>query len=299
MLNSANNLFQGLLTALITPFKDNKLDLFSWEKILNYQIDNQVDGIVVGGSTGEGTSLTLQEYELLLQTAVEIVNKRLPIIAGCSVNNTRSALELVQICTHIAIDGVMCSIPAYVKPMQEGIYLHFEAVHQASNLPIMLYSVPSRTLVDFADDTIIRLSQLPRIIALKDASNDLERSLRIKSSVSNGFNFLAGNDATLLAYNAQGGVGCVSVTSNIAPAICKQIQVNCQNNDYHLAAKIHQQLGALYQALALESNPIAVKYGAANLGLCANELRLPLTPATEGTQREIQKAMSLIDLYVQ
>ncbi len=295
MINIAsNNIFQGLLTALITPFKNNKLDLVSLEKILTYQIDNKVDGIVVAGSTGEGTSLTLEEYERLVQTAVEITSKRLPIIAGCSASNTNAALEIIRIGTKSAVDGFMCSIPAYIKPTQEGVYLHFEALHQVTEVPIMLYSVPSRTIVDFSDDTIIQLSKLPRIIALKDASNDLERFLRIKPQIKDGFNLLAGNDGTLLSYNAQGGVGCVSVAANIVPALCKQIQVSCQNNDYHTALKIHQQLSPLYQALSRESNPIPVKYGVASLGLCANELRLPLTSATETTKGQVQKAMDLL-----
>ncbi|XVN43062.1 MAG: 4-hydroxy-tetrahydrodipicolinate synthase [Candidatus Rickettsia vulgarisii] len=288
----SNNIFTGLITALITPFKNNQLDFDSLEKIINYQIDNKVDGIVVGGSTGEGTSLTMQEYRDLLQAAVKIAGKRLPIISGCSSNSTNLAIEMVKISEEAGVDGFMCSVPPYVKPMQEGIYLHFEALHNASNLSIMLYSVPSRTIFDFTDETILRLSKLSRIIALKDAYNDLERPIRLKNMIDKEFNLLCGNDEIALSYNAQGGVGCVSVTSNVMPKLCKELQDSCKNNDYHKALAIQRQLSPLYKSLFLESNPIGVKYATHKLGLCTNELRLPLTPATNNTQEKINKVIS-------
>ncbi|MFU7501221.1 MULTISPECIES: 4-hydroxy-tetrahydrodipicolinate synthase [unclassified Candidatus Tisiphia] len=296
-----NNIFKGLITAIITPFKDNKLDFVSLEKILNYQIDNKVDGVVIAGSTGEGPSLSLQEYQSLLEIAVEITKNRTQIIAGCSAITTSIAIDMIKICTKIPVDGLMCSIPSYVKPMQEGIYLHFEAIHnasidRASNLPIMLYSVPSRTVVDFSDDTIVRLSKLPRIVAFKDAGNDLERPLRIKAAVSKDFNLLCGNDGIALSYNAQSGVGCVSVASNIAPSLCKKLQDNCHAGNYKEALRIEQQLLPLYKALFAETNPIPVKYAACRLGLCSNELRLPLTSALKVTEEKVNKAMDYVGI---
>lgn len=291
-----NNIFKGLITAMITPFKDNKLDFVSVEKIVNYQIANKVDGIVVAGSTGEGPSLTLQEYQSLLQAVIEITNKRMPVIAGCSAMTTSTAVDMIQICTKISVYGFMCSIPSYVKPMQEGIYLHFEAIHNASNLPIMLYSVPSRTVVDFSDDTIVRLSKLPRIVAFKDAGNDLERPLRIKAAVSKDFNLLCGNDELALSYNVHSGVGCVSVASNVTPSLCKKLQDNCRDGNYQEALQIQQQLLPIYKALFAESNPIPVKYAVARLGLCSNELRLPLTSAGKVTEEKINKAMDYVGI---
>lgn len=296
-----NNIFKGLITAIITPFKDNKLDFVSLEKILNYQIDNKVDGVVIAGSTGEGPSLSLQEYQSLLEIAVEITKNRTQIIAGCSAMTTSTALDMIQICTKISVDGFMCSIPSYVKPMQEGIYLHFEAIHnasidRASNLPIMLYSVPSRTVVDFSDDTIVRLSKLPRIVAFKDAGNDLERPLRIKAAVSKGFNLLCGNDELALSYNVHSGVGCVSVASNVTPSLCKKLQDNCRDGNYQKALQIQQQLLPIYKALFAESNPIPVKYAVARLGLCSNELRLPLTSAGKVTEEKINTAMDYVGI---
>lgn len=288
-----NNIFKGLITALITPFKNNKVDFASWEKIINYQVDNEVDGIVVGGTTGEGTSLTLEEYKTLLQLTAELVKGRVTVIAGCSAMNTQSALEILKICTAVSVDGFMCSIPSYIKPSQQGIYLHFTALHDATHLPLMLYAVPTRTIVDFSDETIVRLAELPRIIALKDAGNDLERSLRLTALINKEFNLLCGNDALALSYNAQGGAGCVSVVSNIAPALCKKLQVNWFNNNHQAAKENNQQLLPLYKALFAETNPIPVKYAAHNLGLCLEELRLPLTSATPETQEKIKKAMQL------
>ncbi len=290
-----NNIFKGLITAIITPFKDNKLDFVSLEKILNYQIDNKVDGVVIAGSTGEGPSLSLQEYQSLLEIAVEITKNRTQIIAGCSAMTTSTAVDMIQICTKISVDAFMCSIPSYVKPTQEGIYLHFETIHNASNLPIMLYSVPSRAVADFSDDTIVRLSKLPRIIALKDAGNDLERPLRIRAMVKD-FNLLCGNDELALSYNVHSGVGCVSVASNVTPSLCKKLQDNCRDGNYQEALQIQQQLLPIYKALFAESNPIPVKYAVARLGLCSNELRLPLTSAGKVTEEKINKAMDYVGI---
>jgi 4-hydroxy-tetrahydrodipicolinate synthase len=286
-------MFKGLITAIITPFKDNKLDFEALEKILNYQIDNKVDGVVVGGSTGEGNSLSLQEYQSLLERTTAITKKRIAVIGGCSAINTSTAIDMVEICDNIPVDGFMCSIPSYVKPTQEGIYLHFAVIHNSSNLPIMLYSVPSRTLVDFSDETIFRLSKLPRIVALKDAHNDLERPLRIKAMVGESLNLLAGNDELALAYNAHGGVGCVSVTSNIVPSLCKKLQDSCLANNYLEARQIQQQLLPLYKALFAESNPIPVKYASHILGMCTNELRLPLTNSIYSAREKLKDVMRL------
>lgn len=291
------NIFSGLITAIITPFENNKLDLNSLEKVVNYQIDNNVDGIVVGGSTGEGNSLTLQEYRSLLQASVAIADERIIVIAGCSANNIDLAIEMAKISAETAVDGFMCSIPSYIKPTQEGIYLYFTAIHNASNLPIMLYSVPSRTIADFTDETIVRLSKLPRIIALKDASYDLERPLRLKLMIDKDFNLLSGNDELALAYNAGSGVGCVSVVANIAPNLCKQLQDYCRDNNYHEARKIQAKLLPLYKALFAETNPIGVKYAAHILELCTDEIRLPLTKATKETQEKIASIIG--DFYRQ
>lgn len=285
------NIFKGLITAIITPFKNNKLDLTSLEKILKYQMAAEIDGIVVAGSTGEGSSLSFEEYKLLLQASMEIVNKRIPVIAGCSSNNTAYAVELAAESTKIGVDGFMASPPSYLKPTQEGIYKHFEAMHKASNLPIMLYSVSSRSGVDFADETIFKLAKLPRIVALKDCGADLERPLRVRAVAGEDFNLLTGNDEAALAYTAQGGVGWVSVTSNIAPKLCRELLNKWYKNDVAGSLEIHRQLLPLYKALFAESNPISVKYAAHYLGLSSDEIRLPLTEASYNTKQQIEEAI--------
>jgi len=286
-----NKIFKGLITAIITPFKDNKIDVVALEKILEYQIKHNVDGVVLAGSTGEGMSLTIEEYQYLIRAGLEIVKKRIPIIAGCSSSNTNVALNLAKIAEKEGVDGIMLAIPPYVKPTQEGIFKHFQTIHDSTNIPIMLYSVPSRTTVDFVDDTILKLSMLPRIVAMKDAGSDLERPLRLSSKLNRNFNLLAGNDEVSLAYNAQGCVGCISVASNITPKLCKALQGNWQNGNFKTSLKIHQQLLPLYKALFLESNPIGVKYASHYLGLCSNELRLPLTEATDRTKIAIENVI--------
>lgn len=192
----------------------------------------------------------------------------------------------------------MISPPSYLKPTQGGIYKHFEAIHEASNLPIMLYSVPSRTGVDFTDETILKLSKLSRILALKDAGIDLERPLRIKSVINKELNLLCGNDDLSLAFNAQGGVGCVSVASNITPKLCKELQEKWHNNDVKGALGIHQRLLPLYKALFVESNPIPVKYAMYYLGFCTNEIRLPLTEATDTTKKQIEEIITSLSIKV-
>ena len=234
-----SDLFKGLITAIVTPFEGDEIDFASLEKILEYQIANQVRAIVVAGSTGEGTSLNIEEYKSLLKAAVEFTQKRISVIAGCCSTDTRIAIEMAQAAEQIGVEGLLCTVPPYTKPSQEGLYAHFKLIHDTVNLPIMLYSVPSRTAVDLTDDTIIKLSKLPRILALKDADRDLERPLRLRSRLKDNFNLLSGNDEIVLSYNAQGGVGCVSVASNIAPRLCKELQDACQKGDFITLSLIH------------------------------------------------------------
>jgi 4-hydroxy-tetrahydrodipicolinate synthase len=283
--------FKGLITAIITPFINNKIDITLLKKIVERQIEHKINGIVLAGSTGEGLSLTTEEYRFLLKSVIEIANGKIDIIAGCSASNTNQAVNLAQIAEEERVGGIMISVPPYVKPTQEGIYQHFQTIHDAVNLPIILYSVPSRTSVDFTDDTIVKLSMLPRIIALKDASSDIQRPLRLGSRLKEGFNLLCGNDDASLAYNAHGGSGCISVASNIAPKLCKALQDSWQHGDFKMALKIHRQLTPLYNALFIESNPIGVKYAVSYLGLCTDEARLPLTNAQDYTRKAIKQAI--------
>ena len=292
-----NNIFKGLITAVITPFKNNQLDLIALGKILEYQIEHNVDGVVIAGTTGEGSSLSQDEYKILLQSAIAIVQKRMPIIAGCCSSNTSVALDIALICQEVEVDGLMCTIPPYVKPTAEGIYQHIKTIHDAIGLPIMIYNTQSRTGVNIADENILRLADLPRVMALKDTGTDIERPLRLHpllKQIKQNFNLLTGDDPMALAYNAHGGVGCVSVAGNIVPELCKNLQICCERNDFATALTIHRQLFPLYQALFAETNPIPVKYAASHLGLCTEELRLPLVAASAETRKSIVRAMSAI-----
>ena len=292
-----HKIFKGLITAIITPFKNNKIDIPSLEKTIECQIKHKIDGIVLAGSTGEGLSLTIEEYQFLIKSGIEIASGKIEIIAGCSVSSTDQAVNLAKIAEAERVGGIMISIPPYVKPTQDGIYQHFQTIHDAVNLPIILYSVPSRTSVDFNDDTILKLSLLPRIVAIKDASSDIQRPLRLGPRLKEGFNLLCGNDDASLAYNAHGGNGCISVASNIAPKLCKALQDNWQNGDFKTALKIHRQLTPLYNALFVESNPIGVKYAASYLGLCSDEVRLPLTTAKDSTRTAIEQAIEDVKIF--
>jgi 4-hydroxy-tetrahydrodipicolinate synthase len=290
-----DNIFKGLITALITPFRDGKIDFGALKKLLEYQIQNDVDGIIIAGSTGEGGSLDLEEYKNLLQEAVNITDKRVPIIGSCGASSTSMATEISEVTSKAGANGIMIKLPPYVRPTQKGIYEHFKIIHDTINLPIMIYATFGRAGIDVEDETIFELAKLPRIAALKDACANLERPLRISANIKESFNILAGDDSIALAFNAQGAAGCVSAASNITPWLCKELQNHWNSGSIGAALKIHQQLLPIYQSLLMEPNPIGVKYAAYYLGLCENELRLPLIPAQEATRVKIEQAIKLLN----
>jgi 4-hydroxy-tetrahydrodipicolinate synthase len=206
-------------------------------------------------------------------------------------------LDIALICQEVGVDGLMCTIPPYVKPTTEGIYQHIKTIHDATSLPIMIYNTQSRTGVNISDENILRLADLPRVMALKDTGTDIERPLRLNpllKQIKQNFNLLTGDDPIALAYRAHGGVGCVSVAGNIVPKLCKNLQICCERNDFATALTIHQQLFPLYQALFAETNPMPVKYAASYLGLCTEELRLPLVAASTETRKSIVQAMNTL-----
>lgn len=273
--------FKGLYTAQITPLSDGKLDIPSFMNLLNRQINAKVNGVVIGGSTGEVSTLTLDEYKLLLNTSYKILNNKTQFIAGVSSNTPIKAVELAQIAEGSGADAIMCVMPFYNKAPQRGLIKYFEAIHEQTTIPIMLYTVPSRTGVDFTDDTIIELSKFDRIIGLKDSAADIERPLRLFNKLPQKFSLLSGEDSNCLAYSAHGGVGCVSVISNIIPTICKSLQDHLLNSEYTEALKLQAKLIELYRAIFVETNPIPIKFAASYLGLCNEEVRAPLVEITD------------------
>ncbi len=268
--------FKGIYTALITPFKDGSLDLQSFKSLLNRQIQAQVDGIIIAGSTGEGSMLNTEEYKELLKISSEFIGGKTKLIAGVSSNTTLKAIEIAKITEKYNVDGIMCVMPFYNRPPQRGIVKYFEAIHNATTTPIMLYTVPARTCIDFTDETIIELSKLPRILALKDSGSDIERPLRIFNKVSKGFSLFTGEDTNCVAYNSHGGVGCSSVISNIAPNACKQLQDFLAKENFSEALQLQSKLIELCNAIFVDTNPIAIKFAASYMKLCSAEVRSPL-----------------------
>lgn len=283
-------IFKGVLTALITPFLDNKIDYPALYNLLDRQIAASVDGVVIGGSTGEGSSLTTDEYHELITAAVKYANKRIPIIAGVNAVSTQEAVAKVSALCKLGIDGLMCTAPHYIIPEQDGLILHYKAINEASTLPIMLYIHPPRTACDFSDETLLQIAEFEHIVSVKDATSDLEKPLRILPHLTN-FTMLTGNDPSMLSYNANGGSGCVSVIANILPKLCKQIDNFWRSGNISAALELQQKLVPFSLALCMEGNPIGVKHAATKMNLCSKEIRLPLTPAKQGSAKIINEAL--------
>lgn len=284
--------FKGLYTAQITPFKNDKLDLESFRNMILKQIEAKVDGIVVAGSTGEVSTLEKSEYETLLNEARSLIGKDIQLIAGISANTPPRALPYVEIAEKVGVDGLMCVTPYYNRPPQRGLIKYFETIHNESALPIMVYNIPARTGVDYQDDTIIELAQLPRILGFKDSSNDFERPLRLYGKLPENFSMLSGDDAPSLGYRANGGSGLVSVISNLYPSICKEIQNHIDHNDFKSALALHHKLMPAFKAIFVDTNPIPIKYAANIMNLCSEEVRLPLARMENAQQMEaIKKAL--------
>ncbi|NRB10770.1 MAG: 4-hydroxy-tetrahydrodipicolinate synthase [Rickettsiaceae bacterium] len=290
-MTSKNNMFKGIITALITPLDNGKIDYDAALNLLKLQIENKILSIVVGGSTGEGSLLLEKEYYDLIKFCKQNSANNLNIIAGIGGQSTNSAVNRAIAAADFGADGIMCSIPAYIKPTQEGIYQHFKAIHDNCSLPIMLYSHPGRAGVDMDDNTILKLANLERVIAFKDAGSEISRATRIRAKAKSDFNLLSGDDLNFLSYIANGGVGLVSVLANIKPAIFQTMYNHCLQGNFFEAFKLQSSLQDLYQALAKETNPIGIKYAAATLGLCNNELRLPLTPLAQEYRQAIDSLL--------
>lgn len=288
------NIFDGVLTALITPFSKGKIDIVALKLLIDRQIEAGINGLVIGGSTGEGSSLSQGEHFNLVKIATDHANKQINIVAGITAISTTEALSKVQKLATLDIDGIMCTAPQYIKPEQEGLFQHFKSINDSTNLPLMLYIHPGRTGCDFTDSTLLNIMNLERFVAIKDASSDLERPLRILPKVD--INMLTGNDSIVLAYNANGGRGCVSVIANIFPKLCKQIDESWKNGEIGKALVIQQELTPLFEAVFSESNPIGVKYAAYKLGLCSDEIFLPLTFASKSTGDSIDIELDRIKL---
>ena len=276
--------FQGSITALITPFKNGEVDAKAFQRLVEWQIDQGTHGLVPVGTTGESPTLTHEEHKQVIELCIEAAAGRVPVIAGTGSNSTSEAIALTRFAKEAGADGALVVTPYYNKPTQEGLYLHYKAINDAVDIPIIIYNIPGRSIVDMSVETMARLFKLPNIAGLKDATANMARVSQQRAAMGTEFVQLSGEDATALGFNAHGGQGCISVTANIAPALCSEFQLACLGSNFKRALEIQDRLMPLHDALFVESNPGPVKYAAEKLGLCSAETRLPLAPLAPALQ---------------
>ena len=282
----------GSITALITPFKNGEVDAKAFQDFVQWQIDEGTQGLVPCGTTGEAPTLFDHEDELVIRTCIEVAKGKVPVIAGCGTNNTAHAIHLTKTAEKLGADAALHVTPYYNKPTQEGLYQHYKAIHDSTGLPIVIYNIPGRSIVNMTPETMARLAQLPRIIGVKDATGDLSRPVKTRKLCGPDFIQLSGNDETAIPFLAQGGVGCISVVSNVAPALCAQMQNAWRKGDFATAQRINEQLAPLVEALFVETSPAPIKYAASLLGKCRSDLRLPMVPVSKATEKLVKDAMA-------
>ena len=287
---------RGSITALITPFRDGKVDIKAFGEIVERQIADGTHGLVPCGTTGETPTLAPDEFLAVVGTAVKIAKGRVPVIAGTGSNSTRHTIELTQAVEQLGADAALVVTPYYNKPTQEGLYLHYRAVASVTRLPILIYNIPGRAAVEMSVETMARLAKLPNIVGVKDATANLARVTQQRLACGVDFIQISGEDPTAIGFNAQGGVGCISVTSNVAPRLCADLQSATLKGDYVTARKIQDRLMPLHEALFCETSPAPVKYAASLLGLCEADCRLPLAPLSETSKAKVRAAMTQVGL---
>jgi 4-hydroxy-tetrahydrodipicolinate synthase len=288
--------FTGSITALITPFSNGNVDYKAFEKLVDWQIKEGTNGLVPCGTTGESPTLDFDEHNKVVEVCVKAAKGRVPVIAGTGANSTQEAIYLSKHAQKVGADALLLVAPYYNKPTQEGLFQHYKAINDAVNIPIILYNVPGRVVADIKNETVERLMNLKNIRGMKDATGDLERIslLRPTFTKRKDFSYLGGDDALAVAFAALGACGTISVTSNIAPKLCAQLQAHLAKGNYAEALKIHDKLMPLHKAMFTETSPAPVKYAAKLLGLCDGTLRLPLVEASKETEAAVKKAMKVV-----
>ena len=284
-------MLRGSLVALVTPFKNGQVDVDTLKKLVEWHIEQGTHGLVPVGTTGESPTLTHEEHEMVVTETVKAAAGRVPVVAGAGSNNTAESLRHMKHAKAVGADAALVVTPYYNKPTQEGLYAHFATLHDAVELPIVIYNIPPRSVVDMSPKTMGELAKLPRIIGVKDATGDLSRVSQQRITCGVDFSQISGEDATAHGFNAQGGVGCISVTANVAPALCSALQSACLAGDYAKALEIQDRLMPLHQAVFTEPGLVGVKFAMSELELCSDEVRLPLTPLTEGTKDLLRAAL--------
>jgi 4-hydroxy-tetrahydrodipicolinate synthase len=283
--------FRGSFTALVTPFSNGSLDEKAFRGLVDWQIAEGTNGLVPVGTTGESPTLSHEEHRQVVEWCIEQANGRVPVIAGSGSNSTREAIELSQHAEKAGADAVLIVTPYYNKPTQEGLYQHFKAINDAIGIPIIIYNIPMRSVIDMSVDTMARLFELDNIAGVKDATANVVRVSQQRAAMGEGFNQLSGEDATVLGFMAHGGHGCISVTSNVAPRLCAEFHDACLKGDYGNALRLHDKLMPLHTALFIETNPAPAKYALSVLGKCADTVRLPMVRLADKTKAAVREAM--------
>ncbi|MEY4502020.1 MAG: hypothetical protein RIS52_1910 [Pseudomonadota bacterium] len=283
---------RGSIPALITPMKDGSVDESAFRKFVSWQIKEGSHGLVPVGTTGESPTLTPEEHKRVIEICIEEAKGAVPVIAGTGSNSTAEAIGYTAHAREAGADAALVVVPYYNKPTQEGLYQHYKAIAEAVDIPIFIYNVPGRSVANISAETVARLSKdFRNIVGTKDATADMTRPSRQRLMSGEGFIQLSGEDGTALGFNAHGGVGCISVTANVAPRLCADFQEATLAGDYRKALKLQDRLMPLHHALFVETSPSPVKYAASLLGLCAAETRLPMVPVTESTKKAVRDAM--------
>lgn len=284
-------MFNGSICALVTPFRKGEIDVDAFQSFVEWQIAQGTHGVVPCGTTGESPTLSHAEHKQVVGLCVEAAAGRVPVIAGTGSNSTEEAIELTRHAKQAGADAALVVTPYYNKPTQEGLYRHYRAIHDAAELPIIIYNIPGRCGVDMSIATMARLAKLPNIVGVKDATADLARPLRTRIMIGSDFCQLSGEDATVVGFLAQGGVGCISVTANVAPRACADLHEAWRRGDFQTVTAVRDRLLPLHDCLFLETNPGPVKYAVSLLGRCTEAVRLPLVPPTDATKEAIRKGL--------
>ena len=287
-------MFKGSNVALITPFKNNELDVDNYIKLIHFHIKNGTQGLVPAGTTGESPTLSHDEHQKVIELCIKESNGKIPIIAGTGSNSTKEAISLTKHAEKVGANAALVVTPYYNKPTQEGLYQHYKAINDNCGIPIIIYNIPSRSVIDMTVDTMSRLFELKNIVGVKDATGNLDRVTLQKEKMGNEFIQLTGEDGNVLEFNKKGGVGCISVTANIAPKLCSNFQnfsKSKNSNEIKEAERINDLLQPVHKALFVESNPSPVKYAAKLLNLCDDDVRLPLVKVMDSTKESIKKAL--------
>ena len=289
-------MFKGSICALITPFRDGSIDKQAYIDLINWQIEQGTQGLVPCGTTGESPTLSYKEHMLVVELCVKTAAGRVPVIAGAGSNSTEEALMLTKHAKEAGADGALVVTPYYNKPTQEGLFHHFKTLSDNVDIPIVIYNIPSRSVIDMSVDTMERLAKLENILGVKDATNDVSRATRQKMVVSKDFSILSGEDGTQLGFLAQGGHGCISVTANVAPGLMARFHSAWIDGDVDVAQSINEQLMPLHKDLFCETNPAPVKYALSLLGKCTDNVRLPIVPVSKENRSKIKVAMRAASL---